>query len=254
MHEELLRQWRSLIGAWMPASAWTPAAPSFTAAADAFGAALQAACERGASGREDDKMQAAGRFADFLRAQFGEPSAFAAVGPLREHQQRAERMGKAQLRMEEARQRLTLLWSDALRETAQRFAGRCLDPAVAQRSPASLYDEWIECAEQAYAGMAHAAAFCDAQAEWLNASNELRRELQESLEFWSKSLDLPTRSEINALHRQVKLLRAQLAEAIGTQGTRSAVKRAAVKRSPRPAAAKAAPRPVAAGGARRRAK
>ena len=138
-------------------------------------------------------------------------AAFFALGPQREHQQRWQRMAEAFCQAQAAQTQLARLWSDTLREAAAAFAMHCADPAHAQTPPRELYDHWIECAEQAYARMAHGAVFCATQAALLNAQNLLRNELQALFERWCKEFDLPTRSELNSLHRSVKALRAQLA-------------------------------------------
>jgi hypothetical protein len=74
----------------------------------------------------------------------------------------------------------------------------------------SLYDTWIDCAEEAYAHTAHSDAFCNALAEFVNASSQWRRELQASIEQWAKLLDLPTRSEINTLTQRLRSVEEQL--------------------------------------------
>jgi len=80
------------------------------------------------------------------------------------------------------------------------------DPQALRR----LYDQWIDCAEQAYARTAHGEDFCQAQAEWVNASSQWRQEQQVSIEQSLKWLDLPTRSEINTLTRRLRAVEAQL--------------------------------------------
>jgi polyhydroxyalkanoate synthesis regulator phasin len=53
-----------------------------------------------------------------------------------------------------------------------------------------------------------------AQAEVSNAMSELRVAQRETLEEWGKQFDLPTRTELNSLHQQVK----QLTEAVRKLG------------------------------------
>jgi class III poly(R)-hydroxyalkanoic acid synthase PhaE subunit len=177
--------------------------------------------------------QAAQRFSEFLREQFstsaqpwqvpGAPSAdrasannmfdAPAFGATREHQQRAQRMADAVQRMDAAQRRLQRLWSDVLRDAATSFVAhlRPLDSAAPSAEQLrKLYDAWIDCAEDAYARVAHGEAFCQAQAELANASSRWRQEQQASLEHWSKWLDVPTRSEINSLTRRLRAVESQL--------------------------------------------
>jgi class III poly(R)-hydroxyalkanoic acid synthase PhaE subunit len=74
----------------------------------------------------------------------------------------------------------------------------------------SLYDLWIECAEEVYGGVAHSPEYSQLIADLANSSNAVRAEQQRELESWARQFDLPTRAEVNSLHQQVKELRAQL--------------------------------------------
>jgi class III poly(R)-hydroxyalkanoic acid synthase PhaE subunit len=141
-----------------------------------------------------------------------------ALGLTREHQQRWQRTADAARRVAEAQRRLQCLWSDALRDAATAFAARVaasgiVIPSIGAPSVAtlrSLYDSWIDCAEEAYAGTAHSDSFCNALADFVNASSQWRREFAASVEQWSKLMDLPTRSELNSLTLRLKSAEEQL--------------------------------------------
>jgi hypothetical protein len=141
-----------------------------------------------------------------------------AFGLSREHQLRWQRNADSGRRMADAQHRLQLLWSDALRDAAIAFAAQVEPP---HPDPAKgtvpgvgalrgLYDSWIDCAEEAYARIAHSDSFSSALADFMNASGTLRKESQVSVELWAKALDLPTRSELNTLMRRVNSLEEQL--------------------------------------------
>jgi len=185
----------------------------YAAAAEAFAAAWRAALGSGMQGSVEDRAAAVSRLSDFLRSRFADLSAFAALGPQRVQQQRSARMVEAALRMQEAQGEIGRLWLDALRDAAGSFAQRCADPAHAATAPAEIYDAWIDCAEDAYARMAHGEAFCTAHAKLIDEQCRLRKHMKTIVELWSKELDLPTRSELNSLHRTVKALRSELARA-----------------------------------------
>jgi hypothetical protein len=141
-----------------------------------------------------------------------------AFGLSREHQLRWQRNADSGRRMGDAQHRLQLLWSDALRDAAIAFAARVEQPhpdAAKGTVPGvealrGLYDSWIDCAEEAYARIAHSDSFSSALADFMNASGTLRKESQVSVELWAKALDLPTRSELNTLMRRVNSLEEQL--------------------------------------------
>ncbi len=178
---------------------------------------------------------AAGIFSDFLREQFadfqmpwsagisagnGAARAFSldapALGATREQQLRLQRMANAGFRIEDAQRRLQRLWSDTLREAATAFATRLMPPPVPnQEELRKLYDAWIDCAEDAYGRTARTEEFCNALAEFVNASSAWRREVQADIEHWAKLLDLPTRGEINTLTRRLKSVEQQLRAARG---------------------------------------
>jgi class III poly(R)-hydroxyalkanoic acid synthase PhaE subunit len=75
-----------------------------------------------------------------------------------------------------------------------------------------LYDLWVECAEQVYAQVAHSEAYCRLQAQLGNAAIQVRARQQKLIEQALKQFDLPTRSELNSVHRQLREQAQQLRE------------------------------------------
>jgi hypothetical protein len=240
MDHDLWRHWQALAALWMPGRPETQAsfgrdgAFGFTPimdVAERFAAAARSFLDGAANASAPMAGEAAQAFSDFLREQFadfklpgssglGAQSVFTgdspALGATREHQQRWQRMAEASRRIADAQHRLQRLWSDALREAAAAFAARSVPPqpsAVGAEVLRKLYDSWIDCAEHAYARMAHSEAFCESLAEYVNASSQWRREFQASIEHWAKLLDLPTRSEINTLTQRLRSLEERLGAA-----------------------------------------
>jgi hypothetical protein len=163
-------------------------------------------------------------------AQAGTPPA-PALGATREHQQRTERMMLAFARAQEAQQRLQRLWSDALREAQAAFSSKLSaepPPSATVESLRALYDAWIDCAEQAYARIAHGTEFCQALGDLVNSASAWRQEMQSSFELWAKSLDLPTRSELNSLNARLTALESSARAAKSA----APAKRKAKSRSP----------------------
>lgn len=83
-----------------------------------------------------------------------------------------------------------------------------------------LYDLWVECGEHVYGELAHSAAYSKLQAELGNATMRLRARVQSVLEHGLKQFDLPTRSELNSLHRQVRELKLEIERLQGSQAPR----------------------------------
>jgi len=234
-------QWKAFAGQLQPDAQRSTFAP-FGESAESFAAAarnyLDAAARAPATATAAD--EAARVFGRYLREhsmEFLQPpwSAHAgadgvpwaamqnapALGLTREHQQRWQRTVDAARRVADAQRRLQCLWSDTLRDAANAFAARVATAgnAAPMGGPPSaatlrgLYDSWIDCAEEAYAGTAHSDSFCDALADFVNASSQWRREFAASVEHWSKLLDLPTRSELNSLTLRLKHAEEQLRDA-----------------------------------------
>jgi len=76
------------------------------------------------------------------------------------------------------------------------------------KSPADLYDAWIDCAEDAYHQAAHSDSFARLLAELCNISSAMKVERGKLTEQLARHLDLPSRGEIDSLHRQVRALTA----------------------------------------------
>ena len=96
-----------------------------------------------------------------------------------------------------------------------RLAAELADPAASGPPVTSLrqlHDLWVECGEQAYRAAAQGDAFATAQAELLMAMVELRFEQRSVIEEWARAFQLPTRAEIDAIHRRLHELNRRLRE------------------------------------------
>ncbi len=241
MIDEFWRQWQTL--ATLGSTAWTPgtsgarsagSAPGFRPFADSaerFASAVREFVVK--SQGAEPAFSAADGFSNFLREHFAAffkpPWPFSntpthgpaiadapALGLGREEVLRAQRALAAWNRLTESQARLYRLWSDTLREAATVFTSRLQRESVEPLNAEAierLYDLWIDCAEEAYAHTAHGEVFTDALSECVNAGSDWRRETAASIEHFAKLLDLPTRSEINALTRRLREVEAQLSSA-----------------------------------------
>jgi len=143
------------------------------------------------------------------------PTDFAALGLTRERQEAWQKFARLLTQYQEVQAKLARQWIKIGAETTKKFAARVSAagsgaPGASIESIKALYDLWIECAEEAYGGVAHSPEYCQLIAELANSSHAVRAEQQRELESWARQFDLPTRAEVNALHQQVKQLRAQL--------------------------------------------
>jgi hypothetical protein len=130
-----------------------------------------------------------------------------ALGLTREYQETAARLlelsKQFQQRYAEFAQQNAAIMQDAFQLMKKR-----LDAAPpAAKSPAELYDEWIDCAEGVYYQAAHGDGFARLLAELCNISSAFKVERGKLSEQIARHLDLPSRGEVDSLHRQVRALK-----------------------------------------------
>jgi class III poly(R)-hydroxyalkanoic acid synthase PhaE subunit len=133
-----------------------------------------------------------------------------ALGLSREYQEIARRLVELgqqfQLRYAEFAQQNATVMQDAFHVMKKRVDAAPLPP----KSPAELYDAWIDCAEGAYHQAAHSESFARLLADLCNISSAMKVERGKLTEQLARHLDLPSRAEVDSLHRQVRALTAAL--------------------------------------------
>jgi len=144
---------------------------------------------------------------------FGRWLDLAPVGYFREHHAHAQELGLA---LEEYRRVASRMASTIGRihaDALELLAAKTQELAAAGQAVSDtrrLYNLWIECGEQAFARHATGEAFGRLQGELVNAGTRVRASQQTIAENFLKSLDLPTRSELNSVHKRLKELRARI--------------------------------------------
>ncbi|HEX7013784.1 MAG TPA: poly(R)-hydroxyalkanoic acid synthase subunit PhaE [Steroidobacteraceae bacterium] len=136
-----------------------------------------------------------------------------ALGPAREQIEGWKELAETQAQVRELeaalRARLMQVQVEALSRLEQRVrVARESDEGIA--SMRELYDLWVECGEEVYAGVAHSEEYAELLAQLGNATMRLRARQQKMLERLLEQFDLPTRSELNTVHRQIRELRATI--------------------------------------------
>jgi class III poly(R)-hydroxyalkanoic acid synthase PhaE subunit len=167
------------------------------------------------------------------------PGAAPALGLGREYQETARRLldlsRQFQQRYADFAQQNATVMQDAFHVMKKR-----VDAAPqALKSPADLYDAWIDCAEDAYAQAAHGEIFARSLAELCNISSAFKVERGKLTEQLARHFDLPSRAEVDSLHRQVRALTAALRTAASPASSPAmpakSVKAAKASRVARPA-------------------
>jgi class III poly(R)-hydroxyalkanoic acid synthase PhaE subunit len=132
-----------------------------------------------------------------------------ALGLSREYQETARRLVELsrqfQQRYTEFAQQNATVMQDAFHVMKKR-----VDARLPPKSPAELYDAWIDCAEDAYHQAAHSDSFARLLADLCNISSAMKVERGKLTEQLARHLDLPSRAEVDSLHRQVRALTAAL--------------------------------------------
>ena len=137
------------------------------------------------------------------------------LGVTRQQQDLWQRVLELTKRYQELQTQLSAQWSAVGREAAQKFGAEL---AAASKSGKgfgdlkSLYDRWIENAEQAYSTHAHQEKYAGLLAGLTNTLNEIKAKQRELIESWAQQFDLPTRTEINLVHSRLKAMQQQLHE------------------------------------------
>ena len=160
-----------------------------------------------------------------------------ALGLGREYQETVQRLldlsRQFQQRYAEFAQQNVAVMQDAFHVMKKR-----VDAAPsALKSPADLYDAWIDCAEGAYHQAAHSDSFARLLADLCNISSAIKVERGKLTEQLARHLDLPSRAEVDSLHRQVRELIATVRAAAGAASSPAK----APATAPAPAAAPAKP-------------
>jgi polyhydroxyalkanoate synthase subunit PhaE len=136
-------------------------------------------------------------------------------GMAREHQERVQALAAAALDYQQASARYNALLASALRRGVEIFEGMLAERSEPGRhieSAKALYDLWIDAAEAGYAEVAMSQDFQDAYAELVNNQMRVRQGLQDQVERLGAALGMPTRSEINSVHRKLAALKRSQAD------------------------------------------
>lgn len=139
-----------------------------------------------------------------------------AFGPAREHQERSQRLLQALADLQQRMAQYHALLARAGRLAAERLEARLAERSEPGRqidSLRSLYDLWVDVAEEAFQEVALSPDFRAVYGALVNAQTRVRSESQAQTEIVAREFGLPTRSEVatlgQRLHEVRRTLRAQ---------------------------------------------
>jgi hypothetical protein len=149
----------------------------------------------------------------------------AAPSPLAQNHflQTYQRVSGLMARWFQLQAQLAMHWSAVARTTGERFVARATSSSTALDSTTihELYDLWIECAEQAYAATVHTDDFCRTQAELVNVTTSLLLEQRRQVESFAPMFGVVTRSEVDALRREMKRMQTEPRPASGRRASKA---------------------------------
>ena len=153
-----------------------------------------------------------------------------ALGYTREYQGIVQRMvelgAQFQRRYTEFLRQSADISEQALQAVQKRAAA---DPSLTS-SAATAYEAWIDSAETAYQQAAHGEAFSRSLGELCNLLSAFKVERGKLLEALARHLDLPSRAEVDSLHRQVH----DLNNAMRAASSRASPSRARARKTRKP--------------------
>jgi class III poly(R)-hydroxyalkanoic acid synthase PhaE subunit len=133
-----------------------------------------------------------------------------ALGWSRDYQRIAQRMLQIGNRFQHSYAEFLQQSADICERALQATRRRAADDARLANSPVAAYEAWIDSAEEAYSQAAHGEAFSRTLGELCNLLSAFKVERGKLLEMLARHLDLPSRTEVDSLHRQVRELNAAM--------------------------------------------
>ncbi|HST28877.1 MAG TPA: class III poly(R)-hydroxyalkanoic acid synthase subunit PhaE [Rudaea sp.] len=157
--------------------------------------------------------QLSANFAPFLQQAKSESLSWLGVpafGYAREHQEHYQKMAAAFVEFQDAVNRynaLILKSSQRSFEIFENKLGERDEPGRQIDSPRALYDLWVDAAEEAYAEIALSDEFRAVYGDVVNAQMRVRSHVQAEVERIGTDLGMPTRTELNSVHKRLHELR-----------------------------------------------
>ncbi|RZA19440.1 MAG: class III poly(R)-hydroxyalkanoic acid synthase subunit PhaE, partial [Lysobacteraceae bacterium] len=157
--------------------------------------------------------QAAAPWLQNLRSEAAATLGMPAFGFAREHQQRLQALGQAQLRWQDALSAYNALMATTSQDAYARFEAKLAEreePGRQIGSVRALFDLWVDAAEEAHADTALSMEYRTAYGELVNAQMTLRAASQAIAEQTANMLGMPGRTELDSAHRKIAELERQL--------------------------------------------
>jgi polyhydroxyalkanoate synthase subunit PhaE len=148
-------------------------------------------------------------FSQFALPQFLD---FPAFGLAREHQERQIELFKHLKAHQAANQRYNELSAQSMQAGIERMRAKLAErsePGRALDSLKAVYDLWIDSLEEAFAETALSPEYQDAYADLVDTQMRVRASIQKQIELQCAQLGMPTRGEIDSVHKKLAEMRRE---------------------------------------------
>ena len=145
-----------------------------------------------------------------------------AFGYAREHQEHYQKSFAAFVEYQEAMKRYNELILKTSRRSFEIFESKLAERAEPGRQIESLrglYDLWVDAAEEAYQEIALSDEFRKVYGDVVNAQMRVRSQVQAEVERIGTDLGMPTRTELNSVHKRLHDLRREFRAANDADAT-----------------------------------
>ena len=136
-----------------------------------------------------------------------------AFGLGREHQERWQELGKAQMEFQQAMSGYNAQLMECGKRAFAKFEDKLAERSEPGRqidSTRALFDLWIDAAEEAWGEVAMTPEFRTAYGNLVNAQSRVRAGIQGEVERSTGQFGMPTRTEVNSSHKKVTQLEREL--------------------------------------------
>jgi len=148
-----------------------------------------------------------------------------APGWAREHQQTAEALRRCWTDYQQAHGEYLAYCMESARIAAERLRQRFAEQFEAGTGPSSvreLYNAWVACSEAVHAERAGSEEYIERHGRLVNSFMAYRQQVTRFMDQLAAALSLPTRAEVDALHRKVKVLRQEVRALQANTGEKAA--------------------------------
>ena len=135
-----------------------------------------------------------------------------AFGYMREHQEHYQKMALAFVEFQQATKAYNALIMKSSQRSFEILENKLADRGEPGRqidSVRALYDLWVDSAEEAYAEIALSDEFRTVYGDVVNSQMRVRSQMQQEVERIGVDLGMPTRTELNSVHKRMHDLRRE---------------------------------------------